>query len=249
MKRNSSAAISNLIFVTVIVALVIVSGVGFGLYAVALGNNTTSQHTVTVTALSTEAMTTTTTENSNMMTSSEEMMTTTSSSSSATMGGETNNSSSSNSAGAFMFSSVSGAMVSNSWLVTSQQGMNEFAVAIHAEGLEPNGTYIIEGELATGSMNVVPISSLSMNMNTTSASEFQADRNGTGTYWIVLDSNPITAFENVQILYLPGMSMSNATEVASLSFTTMMTTMMTSTTAMMTAATTTTAESMMATTS
>ena len=173
---------------------------------------------MTVTALSTEVMTTT--ENSMMVTSSEEMM----SNSSTTMGENS-------SGGAFMFSPMSGAMISNAWLITSQAGMNEFAVAIHAEGLEPNGTYIIEGALATGSMNVVPISSLSMNMNTTSGSEFQADRNGTGTYWIVLDSNPTTAFENVQILYLPGMSMSNATEVASLSF--VSETMMTTTTSMM----------------
>jgi hypothetical protein len=208
MKHNSSA-ISNLIFATAIVVLVVVACVGFGLYEVTLNGSVTSQHTVTVTALSTQV--TTTTENSMMVASSEE----TAMISSSTMMGEN---SSSNSSGAFMFSPISGTMISNAWLITSQAGMNEFAVAIHTEGLEPNRTYIIEGTLATGSMNVVPISSLSMSMNTISGSEFQADRNGAGTYWIVLDSNPIVAFENVQILYLPGMSMSNATEVASLSF-------------------------------
>ena len=110
--------------------------------------------------------------------------------------------------------------------------MDEFVVAIHVEGLEPNGTYVVEGTLATGSMNVVPIStlSMSMNMNTTSGSEFQADTNGTGTYWIELDSNPITAFENLQIFYLPRMSMSNAMEVAFLPF---MNKAMTTTTSMM----------------
>ena len=117
-----------------------------------------------------------------------------------------------------MFSPASGAMISDAWLITSQAAMDEFAVAVHAQGLEPNGTYIVEGALTTGSMNVVPISSLSMNMNTTSGSEFQADRNGTGTYWVILDSNPTVSFESLQILYLPGMSMNNATEVASLSF-------------------------------
>ncbi len=219
MKRNSSA-ISNLIFATMIVVLVVVAGVGFGLYEVTLNGSTTSQHIVTVTALSTEVMTTT--ENSMIVTSSEETVM----SSSSTMMVENSGSS-----GAFMFSPASGTMISNAWLITSQAGMNEFAVAIHAEGLEPNGTYIIEGALATGSMNVVPISSLSMSMNTTSASEFQADRNGTGTYWIVLDSNPTTAFESVQIFYLPGMSISNVTEVASLSFESE--TIMTTTTSMM----------------
>jgi hypothetical protein len=206
MKHNSSA-ISNLIFATAIVVLVVVAGVGFGLYEVTLNGSVTSQHTVTVTALSTQVMTTT--ENSMMVASSDETVM----SSSSTMMGENSSSS-----GAFMFSPASGAMISDAWLITSQAGMDEFVVAIHAEGLESNGTYIVEGTLATGSMNVVPISSLSMSMNTTSGSEFQADRNGAGTYWIVLDSYPIVAFENVKILYLPGMSMSNATEIASLSF-------------------------------
>jgi hypothetical protein len=57
-----------------------------------------------------------------------------------------------------------------------------------------------------------------MSMNSTSASEFMANRNGTGTFWIVLDSNPASAFENVQLLFLPGMSMQNSSTVATVSF-------------------------------
>ena len=60
-------------------------------------------------------------------------------------------------------------------------------------------------------------------MNTTSASEFQADKNGTGNYFILLDSNPMTTFENVELLFLPGMVMQNATLVATLSMSSMMT--------------------------
>ena len=82
----------------------------------------------------------------------------------------------------------------------------------------------------TGSMTV-PISSQSMHTNTTSASEFQADKNGTGNFFILLDSNPMTTFENVELLFLPGMVMQNATVVATLNMSSMMTTtMMTATT-------------------
>jgi hypothetical protein len=119
------------------------------------------------------------------------------------------------------FTPEAGAMISDAWLVVAPAEMGEYVVVVHAEGLEPNGEYIVEGPLTTGSMQVVPVSTHSMGMNTTAASEFTADSHGTGLFWIVLNSNPASTFEAVQLYYLPGMEMQNATLVASVMFTMM----------------------------
>jgi len=119
------------------------------------------------------------------------------------------------------FTPEAGAMLSNAWLVVAPAQMGEYVVAVHAEGLGPNGEYIVEGPLSTGSMQVVPVSTQSMSMNTTAASEFTADSHGNGLFWIVLNSNPISTFEAVQLYYLPGTMMQNATLVASVMFTMM----------------------------
>jgi len=111
-----------------------------------------------------------------------------------------------------------GVMITSAWLIVASVGMDEYAVVVHAEGLEPNGDYIVEGPLTTGTMQTVPISSQSMEMNTTSASEFTANSQGTGLFWILLNSNPSQTFEAIQLYYLPGMSMHNATLIASVMF-------------------------------
>ncbi|MDG6998161.1 MAG: hypothetical protein JRN15_03500 [Nitrososphaerota archaeon] len=119
---------------------------------------------------------------------------------------------------AYDFTAANGGMISNAWLLVVPLGMSEYAVSAHAEGLEANGTYILEGNLATGSMQTVPISSKSMTMNKTSAFEFQSNSNGTDLYWIQLSSNPTTTFDNIQLYFVPDMMMHNATLVASAAF-------------------------------
>ena len=141
-----------------------------------------------------------------MMTTSTESMTT------SAMANATNS---------YAFTPHSGAMVNNAWLLVGEVGMHEYAISVHAEGLESNGTYILEGALTSGSMQTVPISSQSMTMNETGASEFQTNLNGTGTYWIVLDSNPVSTFENIQLFYIPQGMMQDASLVATVSFTMM----------------------------
>ena len=210
---RSKSAISTGIFGAAVVVLIVIAGIGYGLYGTASGKTTTSTQIVTTTNVSTEMMVTT------------EMMTGTGSMSS--MSGNMTGSE------ALMFTPSSGAMISSAWLLALPTGMmHEYALSIHAEGLEPNGTYLIEGALTAGVMAMVPISSQSMGMNTTSASEFQANKNGTGNYWIVINTNPATTFENIQLLFLPNMSMQNMTAVATLHFAMMMnsteTSMMTS---------------------
>lgn len=180
--------VTNLAFAGTVIVLIAIAGIGYGLYA------TTSSSSKTITVMQTET---------NMMT---ETMT-----QSITSTGmmALNNS--------YAFTSASGAMITNAWLLTAPVG-NETAVSIHAEGLEVNGTYIVEGALSSGTMQTVPISSQTMNMNTTSASEFQTDKTGTGLYWIQLDSNPATTFENIQLYLLPEGMMANATLVATVTF-------------------------------
>lgn len=206
---KSRSAVANVIFAAAVVILIVVAAVGFGLYGMAAASSKvlTSTNTVTVTS---PVMTET------VMTGESTMM---------TVGGENNmSSSSSGNNGAFvmMFTPKSGTMISQALFLSAPTGtMGEYALSIHAEGLEPNGTYLVEATPIQGGMVAGPISAHSTTMNTTRASEFQANGNGTGNYWIVLDANPLATFESVQLVFLPGMSMKNASVVASLSFASM----------------------------
>ena len=205
MKKDfRSLGTSTAIFASVVVVLVIVAGIGYGLYE----TTNHSQMTETSTAM-TETMTSTQTMTETMTTS--EMTYQTS---------------------AYEFTAAGGGMINNAWLLVAPLGMDEYAVSVHAEGLEANGTYVLEGILTTGSMQTVPISFESTMMNETSASEFQSNANGTGLYWIQLSSNPVTTFENVQLYYVPDMMMQNATLLASASFTMNETSSMTSSSSM-----------------
>jgi hypothetical protein len=109
--------------------------------------------------------------------------------------------------------SGAGQMFHTGWVVIAPVGSGEYAIAIHAEGLEPPsaGGYIVEGAQRTTATNVVPIGA-----NAT-ASEFDAGADGIGNYWTVIMQNPITTYESVELLYLPGMNMTQATLVASVS--------------------------------
>lgn len=208
VKLGTRSAVSNVIFAISLVVLIVIAVSGFGLYATSLSHSGDTFSPST----STEMM--------NHSSTSSEMMMTNSSSSEM-----------SSTSDSYEFTPESGAMISNAWLLTAPIGMGEYALSIHAEGLEANGTYFVEGPLSNGAMQVVPVSSESMGMNSTSASEFQANSNGTGLFWIVLGHSPSVTFEQLELAYLPGMSMQNATIVASVSFAPMLAT---TTTAMMT---------------
>jgi hypothetical protein len=125
----------------------------------------------------------------------------------------------SNGTDALEFTPVTGQMIHSAWLLIEPAGMDQYALAIHAEGLENTQSmgsdYIVEGAQSSGSMSVVPIGP-----NAT-ASEFDTNGNGVGNFFILLSQNPYTTFENIQIVYLPGMQMTNATVVATASLTMM----------------------------
>ncbi|GEM_PF-2279947 len=170
--------VSTTVFAGTSVVLLIIAGIGFGLYLA----NSSSTHTTTdnMTETSTSTMTETT-----------------------------------NGTDAIQFTPATGAMIHSAWLLIEPAGMDEYAVSVHAEGLESTQSagsdYIIEGAQSSGSMAVVPIGP-----NAT-ASEFETSSTGVGNFFVLLGQNPFSSFENVQIVYLPGMQMTNATVVATAS--------------------------------
>jgi hypothetical protein len=113
---------------------------------------------------------------------------------------------------AIQFSPVTGQMMHTAWLLIQPAGSGDYAVAVHAEGLENTqamgSDYIVEAQESSGSMSVIPIGP-----NAT-ASEFETNSQGVGNFFIVLMQNPFTSFESIKIVYLPGMEMTNATVVA-----------------------------------
>jgi hypothetical protein len=121
-----------------------------------------------------------------------------------------------NGADAIEFAPATGQMIHDAWLLIEPSGMDRYALAIHAEGLESaqstSSDCIVEGT-QSGSMSVVPIGP-----NAT-ASEFGTTSAGVGNYFILLNQNPYAAFENIQIVYLPDMQMANATVVATAALT------------------------------
>ncbi len=113
------------------------------------------------------------------------------------------------------FTPATGQMVHGGWLVVGTTASGKYAVSVYAQGLDTTtGTrnaYIIEAAQSSGAKSVVPIGS-----NAT-ASEFQVGSDGIGSYFTLLGSNPFTNYENVQIIFLPGMEMNRATVVATAS--------------------------------
>ncbi len=107
------------------------------------------------------------------------------------------------------FKTQSGQMIHSGWVFISPIGSGDYAVSLHAEGLEPPsmGGYIVEGVTRGGAMNMVPIA------GNATASEFDSGTDGVGTYWTTLMQNPSTTYEAIDLLYLPGMNMTQAAVV------------------------------------
>jgi hypothetical protein len=124
-----------------------------------------------------------------------------------------------NATSAFQFTPAKGQMLHSAWVVVGRTESGQYTLAVYAQGLDTTqGTgndYIVEGAQSSGSMAVVPVGA-----NAT-ASEFDVGSNGVGSYFTLLSQNPLTSFENIQIVFLPGMHMTNATVVATASLTMM----------------------------
>jgi hypothetical protein len=191
--------VATAVFAGTTILLLIVAGVGFSLYFTSSGS--TQQTTATMNHTTTEAMTET------MGQTTTEVMT-------ETMGQTTTEVMTQTATGtdAIQFTPATGQMVNSAWLLIQPTGSGQYAVSVNAQGLESTqGTgsiYIVEGAQLSGSMSVVPIGP-----NATD-SEFETSGTGAGSYFILLNQDPFTTFENIQIVYLPGMQMTNATVVA-----------------------------------
>lgn len=102
-----------------------------------------------------------------------------------------------------------GTTVYDIWLtITLLQG-GEFAVVLSAQGLQPGGTYMIEGITAGAHMSIVPLSPAAVD------SEFVADNQGNGIYSHVFAIDPRIAYTGVLLLYLPNGQMEGSVLVAS----------------------------------
>ncbi len=106
---------------------------------------------------------------------------------------------------------VAGQMIHSGWVLISPIGSGDYAVSLHAEGLEPpaSGGYIVEGVTRAG-MNMVPIG------GNATVSEFDAGTDGSGNFWTTLMQNPSSTYEGIDLLYLPGMDMTHAALVATI---------------------------------
>lgn len=117
---------------------------------------------------------------------------------------------------AIAFVPAHGQMFANGWLIVASLGNGDYALTLHATGLESAsmGDYIVEGAQNSGQMAMVPVAGTNATL-----SEFMADSSGNGQYFTVLMENPSSVYESVSILYLPAMEMQNATVVATASLT------------------------------
>ena len=176
--------VTNAIFGGTVVALLVISAVGYGLYF----TNASSGHTTT--SVSTEMMNHTMNETTTE-TSTEVMMHTES---------------------AMGFTPASGQTVHSAWLLVEPTSTGQFAVSIHAEGLQSTqGTGNVYAVEATSSSAAMTTGLIGPNET---SSEFETTSSGVGNFFIVLGQNPLTSFESVEIVFLAGMQMSNGQVVA-----------------------------------
>lgn len=178
-------AVGGTVFAVVVVVLLVVAAGGYLLY----GTRSSMAETTTVTKTDT------------MTASMSESM------SSSAMMNETG-------AQAIPFAPAQGQMFGSGWLIVASLGNGDYALTLHATGLEPAsaGDYVVEGAQNSGQMATVPIAGSNATL-----SEFTADSSGNGQFFTVLMANPSSAYESVSIVYLPGMEMQNAVVVATAS--------------------------------
>jgi hypothetical protein len=192
LPSSKRRAIGNAVFAVTVVVLLAVAVSGYFLYGTKSNMDETT--TVTSTASMSESMSETMSE---------------SMSSSAMMNGTT-------AADATAFVPAQGQMFGAGWLIFASLGNGDYALTLHATGLESAsmGDYIVEAAQNSGQMATVPIAG-----SNDTLSEFTADSSGNGQFFTVLMENPSSVYESVSIVYLPAMAMENATVVATASLT------------------------------
>jgi len=103
---------------------------------------------------------------------------------------------------------IAGTSVHDVWITIAPLQGGEFGVVLSAQGLQPGGTYLVEGITGVGQVGTAPIAL------TWAASEFSADGQGNGLYSYISTTNPQTSFTGISLLYLPNGQITNAVLVA-----------------------------------
>jgi len=119
-------------------------------------------------------------------------------------------------AAAIAFVPEHGQMFGSGWLIVASLGDGDYALTLHATGLESSsmGDHIVEAAQNSGQMSSVPIAGPNATL-----SEFEPDSSGNEKFFTVLKENPGSVYESVAIVYLPAMEVTNATVVATASLT------------------------------
>ena len=195
--------VSNAIFATSVIVLILIAAGGFTLYA--SKPSVTSTVTETATATRTAPATTQTevmthTEVMNHTATMTETMTEVRNHTMTEMMAEP----------AIPFTPAKGQMIHDAWLIVAPLGNGTYALSIHAEGLEgPSmGSYLVEGT-QHGTNVTVPVGGQNFTL-----SEFEADSNGNGQFFIILNQNPAMVYDTISLVFLPGMDMTKATVAA-----------------------------------
>ena len=81
-------------------------------------------------------------------------------------------------------------------------------MTLSAQGLQPGGTYLVEGITGGAQVGTAPFAS------TLAASEFSADGQGNGIYSYITATNPQSQFTGASLLYLPNNQITNSVLVA-----------------------------------
>jgi len=177
--------ISNTIFASSVVILVVIAAGGFSLYA--SKPSVTSTVTETATATLTGPATTRTEVMNHTATMTE-------------VAGSA----------AIPFTPAKGQMIHDAWLIVALLGDGKYALSIHAQGLEgmSMGAYLVEGTQHATNVTV-PLGGQNVTL-----SEFEADSHGNGQFFIILNQNPEKTYDAFSLVFLRGMQMTNATVAA-----------------------------------
>jgi len=111
--------------------------------------------------------------------------------------------------GAIQLTPAGGVTAHDIWLVIAPLQEGKFAVILSAQGLQQNGSYLIEGLSRGAPAAFVPLAT------TAADSEFVSDGRGNGVYWHVLANDPRVTYAQVLLLYLPNMKLEGSQLVAS----------------------------------
>ncbi len=189
------AGVSSTIFVSSVVVLILIAAGGFTLYAIK--PSVTSTVTETATATRTAPPTTQTEVMNHTATMTETMVR---NQTMTEMAAEP----------AIPFTPAKGQMIHDGWLIIAPLGNGRYALSIHAQGLEEMsmGAYLVEGT-QHGSNVTVPVGGQNVTL-----SEFEADSNGNGQFFLTLNQNPAMTYDTISLVFLRGMQMTDATVAA-----------------------------------